>query len=121
MSNDKQTVSQTTSGATLVPRATSAQTNHQEFPKQQHITSCKANEASESSSSSANGNPTNTSNLDEAFSPSRLLRDLRDELLSHRFNSESSASHEKPSGSSGSNHSSQAAGHPKKKKECMIM
>ena len=110
VSNNMQVVSQTRPGTSLVSGPTTAQANHQGIPNKLPITSCNVQETSASSGSSTTRSPTYTNDLEEAFS--RLLRDLRDDLFSSRAT---------PSGSSGRSHSSQTAGFPKKKSDCMIM
>lgn len=72
------------------------------------MTSCNVHETGASSGSSTIRSPTNTNNLDEAFS--RLLRDLLGNLF-----------HTTLSGSSGRYHGSKTADYPKKKSDCMIM
>lgn len=77
VSDNKRTVSQTKPGTNLVSRPTTAQTNHQGIPKKLPITSCNVHETGASSSSSTIRSRTNTNNVDEASSSSRLSGDLK--------------------------------------------
>ena len=77
VSDNKRTVSQTKPGTNLVFRPTTAQTNHQGIPKKLPITSCNVHETGASSSSSTIRSRTNTNNVDEASSSSRLSGDLK--------------------------------------------
>ena len=76
VSDNKRTVSQTKPGTNLVSRPTTAQTNHRGIPKKLPITSCNVHETGASSSSSTIRSRTNTNNVDEASSSSRLSGDL---------------------------------------------
>ena len=77
VSDNKRTVSQTKPGTNLVSRPTTAQTNHQGIPKKLPITSCNVHETGASSSSSTIRSRTNTNNVDEASSSSRLSGNLK--------------------------------------------
>ena len=77
VSDNKRTVSQTKPGTNLVSRPTTARTNHQGIPKKLPITSCNVHETGASSSSSTIRSRTNTNNVDEASSSSRLSGDLK--------------------------------------------
>ena len=77
VSDNKRTVFQTKPGTNLVSRPTTAQTNHQGIPKKLPITSCNVHETGASSSSSTIRSRTNTNNVDEASSSSRLSGDLK--------------------------------------------